>query len=168
METINFVVTVDQEYSFGQIKDEYVLNLLRTDNVEELTSFVVRHIIGNNIIAYTFSGPMGIVRKICNKIKNQKYTAKLKINNNRIIEVEGLKGLFKCEVMNCDFISENEETDKQDCCDECLLDDQELTKDLMLDEVISSQHREIERLMNIVQDLITTNLKLVEIIGLEK
>lgn len=60
------------------------------------------------------------------------------------------------------------ETDEQDCCDECLLDDQEITKDLMLDEVISSQHREIERLMNIVQDLVTTNLKLVEIMGLKK
>lgn len=63
-----------------------------------------------------------------------------------------------------DFIFD-EEADEADIEN---YDDQELTKDLMLDEVISSQHREIERLMNIVQDLVTTNLRLVEIIGLKK
>ena len=38
----------------------------------------------------------------------------------------------------------------------------------MLDEVISSQHLEIERLTEIIQDLVVTNLKLVEMLGKTK
>lgn len=47
-------------------------------------------------------------------------------------------------------------------------DDEEITKDLMLDEVISSQHQEIERLTEIIKDLVTTNLKLVEMLASKK
>lgn len=82
-----------------------------------------------------------------------------------------------CWVLNCEngklYVSENgvflelgiiknyfEEKSKsvieENCCD------------IMLDEVISSQHLEIERLTEIVQDLVTTNLKLVEILALKK
>lgn len=98
-----------------------------------------------------------------------------------------------CYVLNCEngklYRSENnvfcelgiisnyfEEKSKREsyCCDECLLqnqtsiDDKEICKDLMLDEVISSQKLEIERLTEIVQDLVTTNLKLVEMLALKK
>ena len=115
------------------------------------------------------------------EITNKKYTALLRLNNNRVIEVEELEGSFSCEFIGCvPPISENDEIDETDeleqdyCCDECLLqnqtsiDDQEICKDLMLDEVISSQHLEIERLMSIVRDLVITNTKLVEIIGNSK
>ena len=68
----------------------------------------------------------------------------------------------------------NHEEESENYCDKCLLksqtsyDDQEISKDLILDEVISSQHLEIERLTTIIKDLVTTNLKLVEILGKTK
>ena len=112
------------------------------------------------------------------EMTNKKYTALLRLNNTRVIEVEGLEGSFSCEYIGCvppisetDEIDEIDELDEDYCCDECLLqnqtsiDDQEICKDLMLDEVISSQHLEIERLTEIIQDLVTTNLKLVEMLG---
>ena len=115
----------------------------------------------------------GFIGEEVKDITNKKYTAILKINNNRVIEVEGLEGSFSCEFIGCvPPISETDEIDEEDyCCDECLLqnqtsiDDEEICKDLMLDEVISSQHLEIERLTEIIQDLVTTNLRLVEMLG---
>ncbi len=43
-------------------------------------------------------------------------------------------------------------------------DDEEITKDLMLDEVISSQHREIEKLEEIIKEFSNQNSKLTNII----
>lgn len=130
---------------------------------------------------------LGIIKNIAaenrktKEMTNKKYTALLRLNNTRVIEVEGLEGSFSCQFIGCvPPISETDETDETDeseqdyCCDECLLqnqtsiDDQEICKDLMLDEVISSQHLEIEKLMSIVRDLVITNTKLVEIIGNSK
>lgn len=187
-ETIYFEISISRidktkrGYLFNRISENKKIldNLLYTYDLEELVSFVVKYIIRYNISDHCIDGPENILYRICNELKNQKYTAKLKIND-RIIEIEGLKGLFKCEFMGCDFVSENneirplqQETEQDYCCDECLLqsqtsiDDQEITKDLMLDEVISSQHLEIERLTTIIQDLVTTNLKLVEILASKK
>jgi hypothetical protein len=51
-----------------------------------------------------------------------------------------------------------------DCdCDD--YDDKEITKDLMLDEIISSQRLEIKQLIELVEELIYTNSKLVELLG---
>ncbi len=123
------------------------------------------------------------------EMTSKKYTALLKINNNRVIEVEGLEGPFSCQFIGCTPpISELKdlETDENYCCDECLLrnetnyDDEEITKDLMLDEVISSQRLEIENLKKIIEsqqsyiqmlqtssnELINVTLKqLVELLG---
>ncbi len=54
--------------------------------------------------------------------------------------------------------------DDNDCdCDD--YDDKEITKDLMLDEVISSQRLEIKQLIELVEELIYTNSKLVDLLG---
>lgn len=146
------------------------------------------YVIENNIC-----WELGIIKNTATenrKIKemtNKKYTAKLKVNNDRIIEVEGLSGPFSCQFIGCTPpISESGETDEDYCCDECLLknqtsiNDQEITKDLMLDEVISSQKLEIENLKKIIEsqqsyiqmlqtssnELINVTLKqLVELLG---
>lgn len=128
-------------------------------------------------------------RKI-KEMTNKKYTAKLKVNNDRVIEVEGLSGPFSCQFIGCTPpISESDKTDEDYCCDECLLksetdyDDEEITKDLMLDEVISSQKFEIDNLKKTIEaqqsyiqmlqtqnnnssrELINITLKLVELLG---
>lgn len=117
-------------------------------------------------------------------MNKQKYTLTLKLynsetNDSRIIEIEGLSGKLrdlKFEVIGFqNWTKEDEENEledseysKQEFYNECLLEEQEISKDLMLDEVISSQHLEIERLTEIIQDLVVTNLKLVEMLGKTK
>lgn len=171
--------------------------LYQSDSKANIIAKISNYVVENNIDyrlindSSTSNFDYSIVEKeIIRKRKmqqnnEQKYTLTMKISNSitndeRIIEVEGLSGPIKD--LKFEFLGfqnwtkQDEESEFADmyCCDECLLqnqtsaDDEEICKDLMLDEVISSQHLEIERLTKIIQDLVTTNLKLVEILGKNK
>lgn len=171
--------------------------LYQSDSKDNVIAKISNYIVENNIdyrlindystsnFDYSIVEKEIIRKRKMQQTNEQKYTLTMKISNRitndeRIIEVEGLTGPIKdlrFEFMGFkNWTKEDEESELADlyCCDECLLknqtsiDDKEICKDLMLDEVISSQHLEIERLTEIIQDLVTTNLKLVEMLALKK